>query len=456
MKSTWLRGPCIGRGAYGTVNAGVNISNSHIFAVKSIDLATAPPSHAEALENEITILKSLSSPFIVKYLGDDTTTEGSPPARFMNLHMEYLPDGTAADLPNSDEAAVASYAWCLVSALSYLHSRGIVHCDVKGKNVLLGPSPGSARLADFGSAAEVSSAGGAGSPLWMAPEVIRGEHQGPESDVWSVGCTVIEMLTGKPAWGSEAGSVYRIGYSDELPLFPARLSSCGVDFLEKCLRRDYTRRWSCDQLLQHPFISMSSHKEFANYSSPRCVLDCFNLDFHAEEEVDDDDDQIINLEAVERIRGLVSGAGPNWESDGWLVVRDGGGGSINSNSDADLPYGVVSSQCNCDNKNYKKCSITVPQCTQVVKRLNECSNFEFVYDHLHIIEFGVHYLKPIIWAKFRHTVRYLFRSLKSFTIKDKNVEIPPNIPKYNIPLPTCAFYIENTSTSDGRILFIKL
>ncbi|KAH6766018.1 hypothetical protein C2S52_017001 [Perilla frutescens var. hirtella] len=321
MKNSWLRGPCIGRGAYGTVNAGVNISNAHIFAVKSVDLATAPPSHAEALENEITILKSLASPFIVKYLGDDKTTEGSPATCFRNLHMEYLPAGTAADLANPDEAVVASYAWCLVSALSYLHSRGIVHCDVKGKNVLLGPSPGSARLADFGSAS-AGGTGGRGSPLWMAPEVIRGEHQGPESDVWSVGCTVIEMVTGKPAWGAEAGSVCRIGYSDELPLFPAGLSSLCVDFLEKCLRRDYTRRWSCDQLLQHPLISMRSHEELDKYSSPRCVLDCLNLDFDEEDEEEAvSDDEMMNLEGDERIRGLVSGEGANWESDGWLLVR---------------------------------------------------------------------------------------------------------------------------------------
>ncbi|XP_041998341.1 mitogen-activated protein kinase kinase kinase 17-like [Salvia splendens] len=168
--------------------------------------------------------------------------------------MEYLPARTSADLPDRSEAAVASYAWCLVAALSYLHSRGIVHCDVKGKNVLLGHSPGTAALADFGSAVDVdvdvSSAAGRGSPLWMAPEVIRGERQGREADVWSVvGCTVIEMLTGKPAWG---GSVWRIGYSNEVPLFPVRISGAGADFLEKCLRRDYTRRWSCDQLLQHP------------------------------------------------------------------------------------------------------------------------------------------------------------------------------------------------------------
>lgn len=221
---------------------------------------------------------------------------------------------------------------------------------------------------------------------------------------------MIEMVTGKPAWGAEAGSVYRIGCSDELPLFPARLSSSGVDFLDKCLRRDYTRRWSCDQLLQHPFISMSSHKEIANHWSPRCVLDCFNSDFHEEEEDDDDEEEeeMVNLEGEERIRGLVSGGGTNWESEGWVVVRDGGGGgggtwsgysdlmedgmwssgSINSNLDF---YHFNWSNIN----NNNTCNIVVTQCTDAVKRLYECSNSAFVYDRLRIFWILTHFVNFI-------------------------------------------------------------
>ncbi|KAI3450350.1 hypothetical protein Pfo_007015 [Paulownia fortunei] len=417
VNRSWLRGSCIGRGAYGTVNLGVHISSGTVFAVKSVDLASGLPSKIEALENEIRILKSISSPFIVKYLGDDTTTESSPTTSFRNLHMEYLPAGTAADLATSsknfDEAAVASYTWCLLSALSYLHSRGIMHCDVKGRNVLLGPSPGSAKLADFGSAVEISSAAIStrGSPLWMAPEVIRGEHQGPESDVWSLGCTVIEMLTGKQAWGADAYSVCRIGYSDELPLFPAQLSCLGLDFLDKCFRRDHTKRWSCDQLLQHPFISMSSQKNFITYSSPRCVLDWFNLDFHEEEcEKEEEDDEILNLGANEGIRGLVSGAGVNWESDGWLLVRgrleDGEGtcwenfdliclgvsseysaptGRTNSNSNLILSpgeqnykpiYDLVAPQCNEPEHSYCNNNVA-PRCSQV-KRFYDLKGYLFM------------------------------------------------------------------------------
>ncbi|PRQ34556.1 putative mitogen-activated protein kinase kinase kinase STE-STE11 family [Rosa chinensis] len=117
--ASWIRGKCVGRGAFGTVNIGFRKSDGEVFAVKSVDLAACLPSQAEALENEIRILRSLSSPYVVKYLNDDHT------ASFRNLHMEYLPGGTAGDSADVDESVVQSRTWCVVSALKYLHSRGL-------------------------------------------------------------------------------------------------------------------------------------------------------------------------------------------------------------------------------------------------------------------------------------------------------------------------------------------
>uniref|UniRef100_A0A5B7BTZ5 Putative Mitogen-activated protein kinase kinase kinase 13 n=1 Tax=Davidia involucrata TaxID=16924 RepID=A0A5B7BTZ5_DAVIN len=330
--SNWVRGSCIGRGSFGTVSLAVSKSDGNVFAAKSVDRSSCLNSRLECLENEIRILRSLSSPYVVEYLGDDVTWD-SPTTSYRNLHMEYLPGGTVADLAKQAGADVAeqilrSYTWCIVSALSYVHSKGIVHCDVKGKNVLVGPTPGTAKLADFGSATEFPAVmSPRGSPLWMAPEVIRREHQGPESDVWSLGCTVIELVTGKPAWEDRgADTLCRIGYSDELPEFPTQSSELCRDFLDKCLRRERNERWSCDQLLQHPFISSSSPPNMITYSSPRCVLDWFNSEFC----VDEDDEEIessLNFElqansAKERISKLAANTGAIWESDGWVVVRN--------------------------------------------------------------------------------------------------------------------------------------
>ncbi|XP_033142212.1 mitogen-activated protein kinase kinase kinase 18 [Brassica rapa] len=322
--SPWIRGSCIGRGCFGTVSKAVSKIDGGVFAVKSVDLATCRPSQSESLENEITILRSLKShPHIVRFLGDDVSKEGT--TSFRNLHLEYSPEG---DVSNGgivvDETLLRRYAWCLVSALGHVHSNGIVHCDVKSKNVLVVNGGSSVKLADFGSAMEFKkpTAGIAprGSPLWMAPEAIRGEYQGPESDVWSLGCTVIEMLTGKPAWEDNGfDSLSRIGYSNELPFIPAGVSELGRDFLDKCLRRDRSQRWSCGQLLEHPFLCQDHHS-FVTESSPRCVLDWVNSDFEEDEESDVSRVE-STVSAMARMSKLATTGGVKWESNGWIEVR---------------------------------------------------------------------------------------------------------------------------------------
>ncbi|KAI8523550.1 hypothetical protein RHMOL_Rhmol13G0083100 [Rhododendron molle] len=327
-KPNWVRGSCIGRGSFGTVSRAVDKSDGGVFAVKSVCLGPGSEARAEALENEIRILRRLSSPWVVGYLGHDVTVEDGAVEPFRNLHLEYLPGGTAADLAADadDEGIVRSLTWCVASALSYVHSLGIVHCDVKGRNVLLGPARYAAKLSDFGTAAESAAAAPRGSPLWMAPEVIRGEYQGPESDVWSLGCTVIEMVTGKPGWEDRgADTLCRIGYSDELPELPTRLSELGLDFLDKCLRRDRTERWSCDQLLRHPFISSSAVQIMDSHQSPRCVLDWLDTKFCEDDDDEEEDDKFSELPTQsvrDRIGKLASTTGVNWESDGWIEVRN--------------------------------------------------------------------------------------------------------------------------------------
>ncbi|KAL1219615.1 Mitogen-activated protein kinase kinase kinase 18 [Cardamine amara subsp. amara] len=330
-QSSWIRGTCVGRGCFGTVNKAVSKIDGGVFAVKSVDLATCLPSQAESLENEIVILRSLKShPYIVRFLGDDVSREGT--TSFRNLHLEYLPKGDVANGGIVHETLLRRYLWSLVSALSHVHANGIVHCDVKSKNVLVFNGGSSVKLADFGSAVEMEKStvqiAPRGSPLWMAPEVIRREYQGPESDVWSLGCTVIEMLTGKPVWEDQGfDTLSRIGFSNESPLIPAGLSELGRDFLDKCLKRDRSQRWSCDQLLEHPFLCQDHHDSFFfTESSPRCVLDWVNSEFEEEEEEEEESSEFSDesiVSAMGRISKLAATSeGAIWESNGWIEVRD--------------------------------------------------------------------------------------------------------------------------------------
>ncbi|KAJ6326731.1 hypothetical protein OIU78_013756 [Salix suchowensis] len=102
----------------------------------------------------------------------------------------------------------------------------------------------------------------------MAPEVLRKEGLDFASDIWSLGCTVIEMATGRPPWGYKASDpmavVLKIAFSSERPKFPAHLSEEGMDFLAKCLERDPESRWTAEELLDHPFYYRETRRRNAH------------------------------------------------------------------------------------------------------------------------------------------------------------------------------------------------
>ncbi|RWW56084.1 hypothetical protein BHE74_00037231 [Ensete ventricosum] len=341
----WVRGRPIGSGSFATVSLALDRSQGEVFAVKSVALNGANLAAILSLSNEIRILSSLRSPYVVQYLGYDVSREARSCA-CRNLHLEYLPGGSVADLSaarrrkgcSMEEADVRSYTRCVTRALCYLHDvAGVIHCDVKGRNVLLGGAAGVAKLADFGAAVRISGEDGSswvrGTPLWMAPEVARGERPRPESDVWSLGCTVIEMATGAQPWPDwrpkdAAEAMFRIGYGDELPEFPPLLMEVARDFLDKCLRRDASERWTAEQLLQHPFLA---EEETPMEETPRGVLEWANLEFH--DGVDDGENCSVSHSDLsdstdlvasgrERVGELAScGEVLAWESDDWEEVR---------------------------------------------------------------------------------------------------------------------------------------
>ncbi|KAK3188425.1 hypothetical protein Dsin_027986 [Dipteronia sinensis] len=166
-----------------------------------------------------------------------------------------------------DDGSVRSYTRAMLLGLEYLHCNGVAHCDIKSQNVLVAGD--GAKIADFGCAKrvgdDVSSADWApqmmGTPLYMAPEVARGEEQSFPADVWALGCTVIEMATGRPPWvglSDPVTALYRIGFSGDVPEIPIFFTKQAKDFVAKCLIKDPRERWSASELLKHEFINEPS------------------------------------------------------------------------------------------------------------------------------------------------------------------------------------------------------
>ncbi|XP_062208867.1 mitogen-activated protein kinase kinase kinase 18-like [Phragmites australis] len=358
----WLRGKCIGMGAFGTVHLAVDGATGRAFAVKSVDTKSAPAAAVACLESEIRILKRLSSPYVVAYLGDGATQ------KTRELHMELVPGGSAAEaaarLGGLGERGVRGVMWRVAAALRYLHDfAGVVHGDVKGRNVLVGCDAvgGGAKLADFGTARLVSEAaprGPLGTPAWMAPEVARGGATTPASDVWSLGCTALELLTGKRPWSELGGAcevgelLLLIGFGGKRPALPACLSDSCRDFLDKCLRRDTDQRWTCEQLLRHPFLSADAHDDGIEPSpspSPRAVLDWVVADSDSEalDDPEPENEHEVMARAKRRVAELASN-GPlaswvelEWGTDPtWALLKSSEAPrTVPSTSDADAGNG---------------------------------------------------------------------------------------------------------------------
>ncbi|KAM0010869.1 putative mitogen-activated protein kinase kinase kinase STE-STE11 family [Helianthus debilis subsp. tardiflorus] len=321
----WTRGPVIGRGSSATVYLATTTATGDRFAVKSTNLST---SVSVSLQKEQHILSQLNSPNIISYKGHDITYN------MYNLHMEYAPNGTISDMIKKhggslDECLIRSYTHQILMGLDYLHMNNIVHCDIKCQNVLV--CENGVKIGDLGCAKLVENRGNrafSGTPVFMAPEVVRGEEQGFEADVWALGCVVIEMATGFNPWpeiDDPISGLYRIGYSGEVPELPRWLSPEGKDFLEVCLRRDARERCTVKELLRHPFVD--GVEEFAK-NSPTSVL---NQDFWGCLEVPETSPETIQIvefsgeSPVERIRWLVKGSPlclPNWiDEEGWIMIR---------------------------------------------------------------------------------------------------------------------------------------
>eukprot|EP00741_Cyanophora_paradoxa_P008391 tig00001307_g8118.t1 len=254
-------GESIGKGGFGTVYRGLNTETGDFVAIKQVSLTNIPKEELANIMTEIDLLKKLKHNNIVKYLGFIKTKE------HLNILLEYVDCGSLANVIKKfgaiPEQLVSIYIEQVLVGLQYLHEQGVIHRDVKGANILTS-SAGHVKLADFGVATKLGAAElrGAerncvvGSAYWMAPEVIEMSAPSTASDIWSVGCTVIELLTGAPPYFELAPmpALFRI-VQDDMPPLPDTCSAALKDFLQQCFQKDANLRVSAQQLLRHQWIA---------------------------------------------------------------------------------------------------------------------------------------------------------------------------------------------------------
>ncbi|KAJ9552216.1 hypothetical protein OSB04_016261 [Centaurea solstitialis] len=258
----WQKGDFLGSGSFGTVYEGYN-EYGFFFAVKEVSLLDQGSQGKQSifqLEQEIFLLSQIQHENIVRYLGTDKD-DGK-----LYIFLELVPKGSLANLYkkyNLRDSQVSTYTRQILSGLNYLHDRNVVHRDIKCANILVDVS-GSVKLADFGLAKatklnDIKSC--KGTPYWMAPEVVnnrKNKGYGLAADIWSLGCTVLEMLTGQVPYSHLEGmqALFRIGRG-EPPAIPKTLSGDARSFILKCLQVNPNDRPTAAQLLEHPFVRTS-------------------------------------------------------------------------------------------------------------------------------------------------------------------------------------------------------
>ncbi|KAG5220458.1 ATP binding [Salix suchowensis] len=296
----WIKGALIGAGSFGKVYLGMDASSGLLMAVKQVELPTgteeehaersgtrdrAPERFATREHRAVSLWVSHSYDHLENKV-TDIAKDSSVDEEFLNIFLEYVPGGSVSALLRNygafEEPLVKNFVRQILQGLNYLHEKDIIHRDIKGANILV-DNKGGIKISDFGISKKVEDSksirnhlaegshasidlltGGnrihrpslQGSVFWMAPEVVKQTGHTHKADIWSVGCLVVEMLTGEHPWAqlSQMQAIFKIG-SMAKPTIPSDISAEAQDFLARTFEISHEARPSATELLLHSWIA---------------------------------------------------------------------------------------------------------------------------------------------------------------------------------------------------------
>uniref|UniRef100_A0A3Q3B009 Mitogen-activated protein kinase kinase kinase kinase n=1 Tax=Kryptolebias marmoratus TaxID=37003 RepID=A0A3Q3B009_KRYMA len=283
----------IGSGTYGDVYKARNVNTGELAAIKVIKLE--PGEDFAVVQQEILMMKDCKHSNIVAYFGSYLRRDK------LWISMEYCGGGSLQDIYHVtgplSESQIAYMSRETLQGLYYLHSKGKMHRDIKGANILLTDN-GYIKLADFGVSAQITATlakrkSFIGTPYWMAPEVAAVERKGGYNqlcDIWAVGITAIELAELQPPM-FDLHPMRALFLMTKSNFQPPKLkdkikwTNNFHHFVKLALTKNPKKRPTAEKLLQHPFVSQPLSRTLAIE-----LLDkASNPDHSTFNDLDDDD-----------------------------------------------------------------------------------------------------------------------------------------------------------------------
>lgn len=258
----------IGTGSFGKVFLARLIKTNKYFAIKRMDKQVIKESRQlDNIYNEARILKETSNcPFIVKYLSFIETEAD------IFLTMEYVKGGELFYYMKKycrfPENAVLFFAAEILLALKFLHEKEIIYRDLKPENILVSVE-GHVKLADFGFSTKTNENVYfmCGTPEYMAPEKLLGNGDTKETDYWSFGCLIYEMICGHPPFYDKSTDEIYKRILNEKVYFPEDMPEVAKDLLIRLLAKEREKRLGhngIEEISNHPFFKSVNWKDAQN------------------------------------------------------------------------------------------------------------------------------------------------------------------------------------------------